>query len=543
MTGPDLSTGRLTRPLLLAGIIGGLALASGVALTVTSGWLIVKASEMPVILTLMTAIVGVRAFGMARPAFRYWERLRTHDAALADLARRRVQTYAALIPLTPARLGQRGRADLLTGVVDDLDDIVGAQIRVTVPAVSTLVAWGITSAVTTAFDARVGLVVIALGLAVLAISLVAVRVETRGQVELGDARADVTRIADTLTAQAGEIAAIGAGPDLIAELDVRQANWRALVLRQARGRALAAGAILVAVGGAVAIVALLLEGSTRHTPAVNAMLVLAPVAVADALTPLAEAARALARSRGSARRLARVLSQVPAVAEPSGVASPDTGQGLELRGISARWSPERPVALRPLDLDLPPGTHLAVSGPNGCGKSTLLAVLARHLDPEAGTYRVGNDGVGRRDVLSEPLPAARGRIAIVDDTPHVFASTLRENLRFARDDADDTDVIAALEAAGLGTWVTGLPDGLETRLGVGGRGISGGERARLGLARALLSERPVILLDEPVAHLDSATARAVIADLVASSPDRTLVMVSHREDGRDGFARTLRLTG
>ena len=379
---------------------------------------------------------------------------------MASLAERRVHTYDALIPLTPARLGQRGRADLLTGVVDDLDDIVGAQIRVTVPAVSTLVAWGITSAVTTAFDARVGLVVIALGLAVLAISLVAVRVETRGQVELGDARADVTRIADTLTAQAGEIAAIGAGPDLIAELDVRQTNWRALVLRQARGRALAAGAILVAVGGAVAIVALLLEGSTRHTPAVNAMLVLAPVAVADALTPLAEAARALARSR------------------------------------------ERPVALRPLDLDLPPGTHLAVSGPNGCGKSTLLAVLARHLDPQAGTYRVGNEGFGGRDVLSEPLSVARGRIAVVDDTPHIFASTLRANLRFARDDVDDTDLIAAL-----------------------------------------VSGRPIILLDEPVAHLDSATARAVIADLVASSPDRTLVMVSHREDGRDGFARTLRLTG
>jgi len=143
-------------------------------------------------------------------------------------------------------------------------------------------------------------------------------------------------------------------------------------------------------------------------------------------------------------------------------------------------------------------------------------------------------------VISAPFQQDK---PVVDDTPHIFASTLRENLRFARDDVDDTDLIAALEAAGLGTWVAGLPDGLETRLGVGGRGISGGERARLGLARALLSERPVILLDEPVAHLDSATARAVIADLVASSPDRTLVMVSHREDGRDGFARTLRLTG
>ena len=549
--GPDVSTVLVTRALMGAGLVGGLALASGVALTATSGWLIVRASEQPVILTLLTAIVGVRAFGMARPVLRYWERLLTHDAALRDLAGRRVATYASLIPLTPARLGRRGRASLLAGVVDDLDDVVGAQIRVTVPGISALVAWGLTTLVVGAFDVRVGAWSAVLGVLVCAICAAALRVESRDMTQLTQARTEVTRITDILTSQAQEIAAIGAGPDLLADVDRAQLAWQAAVVRQARGRAMAAGLILLAVGATTWAVAQTVAGDGRHTPAVAAMLVLAPVAAADALTPLAEAARALARARGSARRLAAVLDQSPAVAAagegdlpeestaPAGLDSASAGDpaSISWRRISAAWAADRPLALAPLDLDLPQGTHVSISGANGSGKSTALAVLARHLDPQSGRYDLGG-----RDALTLPLPTARGRIALVDDSPYLFASTVGANLRFAAprpDQVCDGDLVAALQQAGLGAWYAALPDGLETRLGAGGRGISGGERARLALARAVLSRRPVILLDEPVAHLDAPTARAILADLLAASADRTLVMVSHREDGRDGFAHQI----
>ena len=156
--------------------------------------------------------------------------------------------------------------------------------------------------------------------------------------------------------------------------------------------------------------------------------------------------------------------------------------------------------------------------------------MARHLDPESGTYTLGGT-----EVLGIPLTTARAAIALVDDEPHLFSSTLRENLRLARPGATDEDLEAALEDAGLRGWLTGLAEGLDTWLGSGGRGVSGGERARLALARALLSGRPVLLLDEPVAHLDHATAVAVIADLVSTTNGRTVVMVSHRSDGLDGF--------
>jgi len=154
---------------------------------------------------------------------------------------------------------------------------------------------------------------------------------------------------------------------------------------------------------------------------------------------------------------------------------------------------------------------------------------------------VGSYRLGGLDVGSLSLDDARARLAVVDDEPHVFATSLRENLRLARPDADDAQLEAALRASGLGGWFAGLPDGLDTMLGTGGRGVSGGERSRLSLARAHVSRRPVVLLDEPVAHLDHATAVAVLADLRAAFAGRTVVMVSHRPDGVEGFDRVIDL--
>jgi ATP-binding cassette subfamily C protein CydC/ATP-binding cassette subfamily C protein CydCD len=193
--------------------------------------------------------------------------------------------------------------------------------------------------------------------------------------------------------------------------------------------------------------------------------------------------------------------------------------------VQASWD-GRHTALPSADLDLAPGEVLAVTGPSGCGKSTLLAVLARQLDPQAGSYRVDGE-----DALRLPLATVRELFAVVDDEPHVFATTVRENLRLARPAAVDHDLVAALRSAGLGSWFAGLPDGLDTRLGAGARGLSGGERARLSIARALLSQRPVLLLDEPVAHLDHPTALAVMRDLLAARGARSVVVVSHRPEG------------
>lgn len=532
---------RPSRRTVVAGLLGGAALTAGVALTATSGWLIVRASERPVILTLLTAIVAVRAFGLARPVFRYWERVRSHDAALDDLAHRRTEVYERLVPLTPARLGTRGRADVLTGVVDDLTDVVDAQVRVTVPLIATVATGVLTAVLTSLVEPQVGLAVAGLLLVAALTSWGAWRLETRGQAQLLAARVEASRASELVAQHATDLQSIGA--EEAAQGWVRDAHAvaEAAVRRQSRGRALAAAALPLATALATVAAALSVSGATGaglRAP-VAALLVLAPFALADVLAPLPDAMRALARAQAADQRLQALLDQAPAVAgrgrlrpgQPAG----DRPPHLRLVDVSASWDGRR-TALQPVTLDLPPGSSVALTGANGCGKSTLLAVLARHLDP-AGRYEL--DGV---DVRELDLDAVRALFAVVDDEPHLFASTLRENLRLAAPGAEDSALEAAVHAAGLTAWRRGLADGLDTRLGAGGVGVSGGERARLGMARALLSGRPVLLLDEPVAHLDHPTAEAVLRDLFAASSGRTVVLVSHRPEGLELAGRIIDLS-
>ena len=528
---------RPSRRTILGGLLGGAATASGIALTATSGWLIVRASEEPVILTLMVAIVAVRTFGIARPFFRYLERLVSHDAALDDLAGRRTSVYAALVPLTPARLGRRSRSSVLTGVVDDLTDVVEAQVRVTVPLISSALAGLVAVLLTAWFAPAVGLVLAGLLVAVAATCWLAWLLESRSRDELLEARGEVLRVSDLVARQAVELQAIGGQATAAGWLTEAHDTLRWAVRRQSRGRALVAATLFVATAGATLAAAYLVDPADTGA-AVAALLVVVPVAVGEALAPLVDTMRSLVRAQGSGARLDTLLDQEPAVTDTAAALAagiPTSGHRVDLEGAAASWAGHG-EQLAPTDLRLTPGQRVAVVGPNGSGKSTLLAVLARHLDPSRGRHAV--DGV---DVHDLTIDAVRRHVALVDDEPHVFAATVGANLRLAHPDADDAAVTEALARAGLGPWLADLPDGLGTRLGSGGRGLSGGERARLGVARAVLADRPLVLLDEPTAHLDHATATAVLDDVLSATDGRSVVMVSHRPEALDRFDTVLDL--
>jgi thiol reductant ABC exporter CydC subunit len=528
---------RPTRRTVIGGLLGGAATASGIALTATSGWLIVRASTEPIILTLLVAIVAVRTFGIARPFFRYLERIVSHDAALDDLAGRRTSVYAALVPLTPARLGRRSRSSVLTGVVDDLTDVVEAQVRVTVPLISSALAGLVATLLTAWFAPAVGLVLAGLMVAVAATCVLAWWFESQSRDELLESRAEVLRVSDLVARQASELQAIGAEGTAAGWLTDAHDTLRRAVQRQSRGRALVAATLLVATAVATLLAAYLVDPAVTGGP-VAALLVVVPVAVGDALAPLVDTMRSLSRAQGSAARLDALLDQQPAVrdsAEAVAAGIRTSGARTDLDGVAASWTGSA-EQLAPTDLHLAPGGRVAVIGPNGSGKSTMLAVLARSLDPSRGTHRV--DGTDVHDLTIEEV---RRHVAVVDDEPHVFASSVGANLRLAGPDADDDALAAALGRAGLGRWLADLPDGLATRLGSGGRGLSGGERARLGVARAVLADRPVVLLDEPTAHLDHATATAVLDDVLSATDGRTVVMVSHRPEALDRFDTVLDL--
>jgi ATP-binding cassette, subfamily C, bacterial CydC len=537
MTTPPTGLIAPTRKTLIGGLLGGAATASGIALTATSGWLIVRASTEPIILTLLVAIVAVRTFGIARPFFRYLERLVSHDAALDDLAVRRTSVYAALVPLTPARLGRRSRSSVLTGVVDDLTDVVEAQVRVTVPLISSALAGLVAVLLTAWFDPAVGLVLAGLMVAVAVTCWLAWVLESRSRDELLESRAEVLRISDLVARQAAELQAIGASDTAAGWLTDAHDLLRRAVRRQSRGRALVAAALLVATAVATLVTAFIVDPTVTGGP-VAALLVVVPVAVGDALAPLVDTMRYLARAQGSAVRLDALLDQQPAVTDTASAVADGihtTGRRVDLDGVAASWAGDG-EQLAPTDLHLTPGRRVAVIGPNGSGKSTMLAVLARYLDPSRGRHAV--DGTDVHDLTIDDV---RRHVAVVDDEPHVFAASVGANLRLAGPDADDTAVRRALERAGLGGWLAELPEGLDTRLGSGGRGLSGGERTRLGVARAVLADRPLVLLDEPTAHLDHATATAVLDDVLSATDGRTVVMVSHRPEALDRFDTVLDL--
>lgn len=538
------------RGVIGAGLIGALAFACGIALTATSGWLIVRASERPIILTLLTAIVGVRTFGIGRPVFRYIERLISHNAALGDLTQRRTDAYRQLLPLTPARLGGKRRADLLSGVVRDLDDEVDVQVRVLVPLITTLGAATAAVIATFLIHPLAGAIVLSAVVASAFVGWIDLTLERRGQAASLKARGQVDRVAHLVANNAAELASIGASAEPLKWHEHAQRNVEKAARQQARGRAFGVALALLVTGIATLAMAWTLDDEVR-SGAINgpfaALLLLTPLALGDVIGLIPDAVGSLARSSAARDRLQHLLTQEPTVAATGTAPLASSGAPrLEVRDLETSWTGVK-TDLGPVSLTIEPGEHVALTGRNGLGKSTLLAVLARHLDPTAGTYLV--EGI---DATTLQLDDVRDLFAIVDDDPHVFAGTLRANLSFARPDATDEEIVAALQAAGLGTWLTELTDVLDTKLGehlgtmtavaaVKERSISGGERARLGMARALLSQRPVVLLDEPVAHLDSPTADAVIRDLLAASAGRTVIMVSHHDIAFDAVSRVVDL--
>lgn len=520
------------RRLLWACLFGGLSTTCGVALTATSGWLIVQASFQPVILTLLVAIVAVRAFGIGRPLLRYAERVFSHDVALSRLMRHRTDVFRRLIPLTPARLGRRSRNDMLTAVVRDLDEVSDATARVTVPlwsaAIASAAAVAILALVLPAAAGVVGLATVVM----FVLGRIGQSAERRHHTALVAARGRVHRVATLLSGRLSAYGCVMGGRIEAALKPLFHADHEhaGALARISTARSVITGAawfVLAACTGTVAWLASAAFGAGTVTAPTAALITLTPITLADTWVGLADAFGARARAQASAQRLDDLLRQRPAVSEHALVRSDDTftpqHTTVDLRGVTARWADEGPVDLRPLDLALRPGGRILMTGANGSGKSTALAVLARHLDPICGEYSI--DSVDIRDI---PLAAARSGFAPVDDEPHVFAGTVRANMLLARPDASDAQIRAALNAAGLRVWFSRLPGGLDTAA----MGVSGGERVRFSIARAILSGRRMLLLDEPTAHLDPPTSRAVLNDLLAHAGERTIVLVSHEQPSR-----------
>ncbi|WP_433382949.1 thiol reductant ABC exporter subunit CydD [Dactylosporangium sp. CA-152071] len=588
--------GWLRSPAVAVGLGAG-SWVAGLTLIAAAVWLLVRAAQLPPVLTLSGAVVLVRGSAVARPLLRYLERLVSHEVAFARLGAWRAEVYAALVPRVPGPALHR-RGDLLTRVVDDVDARVDGVLRGRLPAyaVGAALAAAVLAAATVDPAAAAAL---AAGLAVAALLApwLAARHAARADTATGKARAEL-RDAVVETVDGVEDLATR---DPAAALAVPGRRSRALSRLEARAASTAgAASALAQVGCGLAVLGVALAAAAGgHSGEVAAMLLLGAVALAEPVLTLPDAAIARRAAAGATGRLAAVaalprpaapaavsavapstgdaaavgddptltgaaiarraaagatgrLAAVAALPRPAAPAAstsvaPSTGDAmavgddltLTVEHLAAGWDPRRAPALRGLDLRLPPGRRVAVLGASGSGKSTLAAVLVRMLDPREGRVTLG--GVDLRDL---PDAVLRSTIGLVGDAAdHVFATTVRQNLLLARPAATDDELRAALAGARLGPWLGSLPEGLDSWLGEGGATISGGQRRRLAMARALLAGPRVLVLDEPTEGLDEQEAAALMADLLDAAVGRTVLLLTHRHDGLEHVDEVYDLVG
>ncbi|GGU23402.1 thiol reductant ABC exporter subunit CydD [Streptomyces violascens] len=519
--------GRITLALLL----GALALGSAVGLMATSGWLISRASQQPPVLYLMVAVTATRAFGIGRAVFRYAERLVSHDAVLRMLAELRVAVYRQLERIAPAGLRETRRGDLLSRLVADVDELQDYWLRWALPA-GVAVVVSVLSAGFTAWLLPEAGAVLAAGLLVAGVVVPVVSGALAGRAErrLAPARGVLaTRVADLLTGT-GELTVAGALGRRTGDVKDADSVLTRISARGAAATALGGGLSALTCGltvAAAALVGVQAVVAGRLDGVELAVVVLVPLAAFEAVTGLPLAVQSRQRVRRSAERVYEVLDAPAPVQEPEApAAAPRSPFPLELRGIGARYAGQERDALHDFGLRLTQGMRVAVVGTSGSGKTTLAQVLLRFLDAKEGAYEIAGS-----DAIRHSGDDVRRLVGLCAQDAHLFDSSVRENLRLARTDATDDDLRAALERARLLDWVDGLPDGLDTLVGEHGARLSGGQRQRLALARALLADFPVLVLDEPAEHLDLATADALTADLLDATEGRTTVLITHRLRG------------
>jgi thiol reductant ABC exporter CydC subunit len=533
---PIRDTVRLARPstrgLVLSTALGAACIASAVALLGTSAWLISRCAQHGSVADLGLAIVSVRFFAISRGLFRYGERLVGHDAAFRSLADLRVRIYERLERLAPTGLHSFHRGDLLARVVRDVDTLQDVGLRV-------LPAWWIAGVVGLATTVALWLLLpsaaIAVALALLAAATVVPWITgvlaRHVAAKKAPARGALTVSVVDLLEGAPDLVAFGATDAQVQRVMSYDHDLTRAAASSARTAGVGAGLTSLCVGVAT-WVALVLGVAAVHDGRLDgvmlAVVALIPLAAFELVAPLPGAAQALEGARSSAARLEAVVDAPSPVVEPARSTTLRTvsGHGLQIRSVSARYTADGPSALDGVDLDLGPGRRVALVGPSGAGKSTLAAVLARFLEYESGSIQL--DGTELRDLAGAQVRAVVG---LVEQDAHIFDSTLRENLRLARPNASDREMLTALSRARLADWVASLPLGLSTPVGEHGSTLSGGQRQRIAVARALLADFPVLVLDEPGEHLDAQTADALTADLLAATEGRTTLFITHRLAG------------
>jgi len=522
------------RRAVLAGLLVSL---STIGLSGTSAWLIVRAAQEPAVLSLTVPMGLVQLFALAKATGRYLERTQTHRAALGVLGHVRASVARLLEPLVPAGLGPRS-SNVVDLVVRDVDRVQDLLTAVAGPLLTSCAAGVVTVAITAAIVPLSALCLfVALVLTAMVLPMAAAHLGHDGEQELDEVRGAMVALFDRATQGGDEYVMTGASERLEEELANLERRFDRAERRRTSLMGVISGLTTLVSGLCVAMTVLVTSLAFRSghlTPALVAVPALLSVTVLELVGGVAPMLVGLRGDRVALARLEGLAEIRPPVAEPEVEGSVGAAPvSLQLNHVGVKF--DEAQVLRDVDFGLRRGDVVALGGPSGGGKTTLARLLAKFLDPSEGSLQLDDT-----DYATLRSQQVRQVVGFVDDAPHVFATTLAGNLRIASPYASDDDLVAALEGAGLGGLLASMPRGLDTVLGGGATGLSGGEQRRLGVARELLVRRPVVVLDEPTEGLDDETAELVMDRIVEEFSHGAVFVVSHR-DG-DFLRATRRLT-
>lgn len=509
-----------------AGLLGLASAAATIGLLAGSGYLVGRAALRPGLDAIVGLLAAVEVLAFLRGPLRYAERIVGHDAALRALTGWRVWLYDRLSPRVPAALAGWRSGDLLARAIDDVDALQELYLRTLLPVT---VALGAAVIGTVAVGLILPWAALALGASLAVALAVPVLLTWRRR---GDR--DVAELAGSLSAQivdalegAPELLAFGAQGAALESIE--DLGTRAEALERHHARIAVGSALVIQLCLAAAVTAVLALGvAAVHDHRIGQVMVaVLPLAALATFETVPGVPLAMARAltvRAAADRL-YALEEVPVpVRDP--VEAEGIGTGVpEVRFDDAalRYAPDLPRALDGVNLRLAPGGRLAVTGSSGAGKSSLVNALLRYWPLESGTLSLGGT-----DVTRLTQSDVRGAVALADQRAQLFAGTVRSNLVLGRSDATDEEIEVALGATGLADWVATLPEGLDTPVGEDGVAISGGERRRLAVARALLAPGPLLILDEPTSGLDAALADRLVDGVFAAAGGRSVLLITHR---------------
>jgi len=539
VTGQDpllrmLRLGRVVRGrLVLASAAGAAATGCAVALLAVSGFLLARASQHPSIIAITAAVVAVRAFSVGRGVFRYSERLASHDAAFRVLADTRVAVYRRLARLAPAGLAEFRSGDLLARLISDVDSAQDLFIRgIAPPLTAALVGAGAVTVCLLILVPAAGVLAAGLLLAGTAVPAAAAVADRASRRRTSPARGELAASLANMLAGAADLHAFGAEDESLARMAATDAELTRLARRSAAATGLGTGLTALISGltvWGVLILGVAAVGAGTFSRVPLAVLTLTALASFEAVSPLTGAALQAGQARTAARRVFTVLDTPDPVKEPrSPLPAPSAPVSVTLRGVRVRYRPEGPFALDGVDLDLEPGRRVALVGPNGAGKSTVAALLMRFIELADGTATLCG-----HDLADYAGDDVRRVIGGCPQDPHIFDTTIAANLRLARPGASDDDLAGAAARARLLPWIDSLPGGFQTLVGAHGAAMSGGQRQRLALARALLADPALLILDEPTASLDPDTRQALTGDLLEVTAGRATLFITHQMDGLD----------